>query len=245
MIAGVSSRAVVSPAVRRQRWRSYLLLSRVSNLPTVWTNVLAGMCASSAAVDWPTYVQTALAVSLFYTAGMFLNDAFDEQFDRRARPERPIPSGDVSKGEVLLVGGGLLVAGELLLPMRTDALMLGALLALAIVAYDYHHKRSRMAPLIMGTCRGLVYGVAAAAAAGLNVGVAVGALIMASYVAGLTVVAKAAGANARWLIPVLIAGISLVDAAFIGVVSSSIGLAAVAALGFPLTLFLQRYVPGD
>jgi hypothetical protein len=27
---------------RRPRWRAYLLLSRVSNLPTVWTNVLAG-----------------------------------------------------------------------------------------------------------------------------------------------------------------------------------------------------------
>jgi 4-hydroxybenzoate polyprenyltransferase len=58
-------------------------------------------------------------------------------------------------------------------------------------------------------------------------------------------VAKLAGANARWLVPLLIAGISLVDAAFIAIVSGSQVLALLAALGFPLTLFLQRFVPGD
>jgi len=62
----------------------------------------------------------------------------------------------------------------------------------------------------------------------------------------LTVVAKRAGANARWLVPALIAGISLVDAVFILVVSPSRApLALVAAVGCPLTLFLQRWVPGD
>jgi hypothetical protein len=43
----------------------------------------------------------------------------------------------------------------------------------------------------------------------------------------------------------LIAGISIVDAIFILVVSSSSALALAAASGFGLTLFLQRWVPGD
>lgn len=230
---------------RRQRWRAYLLLSRISNAPTVWSNVLAGLVLSSIAWEWSLFVRLAAAVSLFYTGGMFLNDAFDAPFDARVRPERPIPAGDVSRREVFLAGAGLLAAGELLLAPRADVLAWGAALAAAIVLYDWHHKGRGIAPVIMGSCRALVYCVAAASSGGIGEAVVIGALAMAAYVAGLTIVARLAGANARWLVPLLIAGISLVDAAFIAVVSGSASLAAAAALGFPLTLFLQRFVPGD
>jgi 4-hydroxybenzoate polyprenyltransferase len=245
MTAGVSSAMSGGVTMRRPRWRAYLLLSRVSNVPTVWTNVLAGMCASSLAFGWPDYLRLAAAVTLFYTAGMLLNDAFDLPFDRRVRPERPIPSGDVSKVEVFAIGALLLVAAELLLPLRREVLMLGAALALAIVAYDYHHKGSRVAPLVMGVCRGLVYVLAAASVAGVTSAALTGAFVMTAYVAGLTIVAKLAGANARWLVPLMIAGISLLDATVIALLSSSIVLAIAAAAAFPLTLFLQRFVPGD
>src|SRR6185295_15322053 len=88
------------PIGRRPRWHSYLLLARVSNLPTVWTNVLAGMVTRDAPPDWPTFAQIAVAASLFYSGGMFLNDACDAEYDARSRPERPIPSGDVTRLEV-------------------------------------------------------------------------------------------------------------------------------------------------
>ena len=55
---------------RRPRWRAYLLLARVSNLPTVWTNVLAGMLASQGFVDAATLTRIGLAVSLFYSGGI-------------------------------------------------------------------------------------------------------------------------------------------------------------------------------
>ena len=76
-----------------------------------------------------------------------------------------------------------------------------------------------MAPLVMGACRGLVYPwpPPPPLAPCLWPSLA-GAVAMTFYVAGLTVVAKRAGANARWLVPALIAGISLVDAAFILIV---------------------------
>jgi 4-hydroxybenzoate polyprenyltransferase len=232
-------------AVRRPRWRAYLLLSRVSNLPTVGSNVLAGFVASSLAVHWPGYLWVMIAVALFYTGGMFLNDAFDEPFDRVSRPERPIPRGDVLRSEAFAVGGLLLLIGELILAPAYATLLLGAGLAAAIVLYDYSHKGNHVAPLIMGACRGLVYCVAGAASGGVTATVLVGAAIVTIYVAGLTVVAKLAGSNARWLIPLLIAGISLVDAIFIASVSGSLTLSLAAAGGFLLTLFLQRYVPGD
>ena len=235
-----------SAAIRRRpRWRAYLLLSRVSNLPTVWTNVLAGMCVVAGAIDSLAYLRVGLAISAFYTGGMFLNDAFDEPFDRRTRPERPIPSGDVSRGEVFFIGGALLLAGELLLFSRPVSLALGAVLAGAILLYNYRHKGSHVAPLVMGACRGLVYGVAAAYAASVTFAAGVAAAVVTAYVAGLTVVAKLAGPSARWLVPTMIAAISLVDAFVVALTSRSIGLTLLAACGFPLTLFLQRFVPGD
>lgn len=243
------------PARLRPRWRSYLLLSRVSNLPTVWSNVLAGTLAASAVAAAPestslqagSVLWVVLAASLFYTGGMFLNDAFDARFDRVSRPERPIPRGEVGLAEAFGVGGLCLGAGEALLWPLRSALALGAALAAAIVFYDFRHKGTAVAPLVMGACRGLVYAVAAAVATDtVPPFVLAGAVAMALYVAGLTVVAKRAGANARWLVPALIAGISLVDAAFVLIaLPAQPAYALLAALGFPLTLFLQRYVPGD
>jgi 4-hydroxybenzoate polyprenyltransferase len=176
---------------------------------------------------------------------MFLNDAFDVEFDRRARPERPIPAGRVARSEVFLVGSALVALGLLLLVPKQDALLLGVALAVAVFIYDYHHKNSRIAPLVMGTCRGLVYGISAASAGELTAAVGVGAAVMATYVAMITTVARVAGSHVRWLVPALIAGISLVDAAFIAMVSSSTSLALLAAIGSGLTLSLQRLVPGD
>jgi 4-hydroxybenzoate polyprenyltransferase len=232
-------------AGRRPKWRAYLLLSRLSNLPTVWSNVAAGTVAAAGTIGWPAYGRTALAASLFYTGGMFLNDAFDAAFDRKVRPERPVPAGDVSSREAFVAGGVLLAAGELLLAPHGLVLLFGLLLTAAIVYYDYRHKDSAMAPIVMGICRGLLYVLAAAAAGAVTAAAGIGAALMVGYVAGLTVVAKAAGANARWLVPLLIAGISLVDALFIFAVSVSLTLALAAAAGCVLTLVLQRVVPGD
>ena len=177
---------------------------------------------------------------------MFLNDAFDARVDRVDRPERPLPRGDVSVLEAFVAGALCLAIGVALLWPNRDALILGTILGGAIVLYDYSHKQNRVAPIVMGSCRGLLYATAAAAVATVSATVLTGAVAVASYVVGLTIVAKRAGANARWLVPVLIAGISLLDALFIAAVAPRAWpLAAFAALGFPLTLFLQRFVPGD
>jgi len=235
---------------RRPRSRTYLLLARVSNLPTVWSNVLAGALGASAAPgvrldQWAT-IWIVLAASLFYTGGMFLNDACDARFDRTARPERPIPRGEVGRGEAIAIGGALLLLGEALLWPHVEALLLGAALVAAIVFYDIRHKGSRFAPIVMGACRGLVYLVRTSASGAVPGAVLAGGVLMTAYVAGLTVVARKSGAKARWLVPLLIAAISLVDAVFILVVApGEPALALLAAGGFVLTLSLQRWVPGD
>lgn len=231
---------------RRPRWRAYVLLARISNLPTVWTNVVAGTVVSGAGLAWPGLVAVCGAVSALYVAGMFLNDAFDREIDARVRPERPVPAGDVSPFAAFTVGSALLVAGELVLVWigrNTAAYLWGLLLAAVIVYYDYRHKRDRFGPLVMGLCRGLVYCVAAAATGGVSRGVMAAGGLMTAYVSGLTLVAKRIGPGRGYLVPYLIAGISLVDAGIIAMVAPSV--APWAAGGFLLTLAAQRFVPGD
>ena len=95
----------------------------------------------------------------------------------------------------------------------------------------------------MGVCRGLVYCVAASAAAGVSPRVYAAALLLTVYTSSLTLVAKQIGRRAATVVPLMIAGISLVDAAVI-LWSGGGSVALVGPLCFVLTLALQRVVPG-
>jgi 4-hydroxybenzoate polyprenyltransferase len=231
---------------RRPRWRAYLLLSRISNLPTVWSNVLAGTAAAHGTFEWRRVMAVSIAVSILYTAGMFLNDAFDYAFDAARRPDRPLPAGDVSRPEVFGIGVGLLAVGNIWFVLAESAAtgLWSLALTAAILYYNWRHKRDPLGPLVMGVCRGLVYFVAGVAGAStLPPSLATAAVLVTLYVVGLTFVAKKAGPSAGWLIPILIAGISLLDAGVI-LANGAVAMSAVAAAGFVLTLLLQRVAPG-
>ncbi len=170
-------------------WRTLLILGRVSNLPTVWTNVLAGWFLAGG--SWGSeLLLLELGVSLLYVAGMTLNDAFDASWDRRHAPERPIPGGAISRKAVWLVGVAQLTAGVVVLSQGTAAgiAWVGALVG-AILLYDAIHKKTRFAVLAMGACRGLVYVLAGSAA---NPGQTVwwAAIATAIYVVGITLAAR-------------------------------------------------------
>jgi hypothetical protein len=187
-------------SLRRSRWKTYLLLGRVSNLPTVWTNCFAGSVLAGGTVDPPGVFFVTVALSLFYIAGMFLNDAFDFSFDAQYRPERPIPAGDISSREVFQLGGGLLILAEgcLALPglmqrgvPNGETLLWGCILAVLIVYYDYRHKSDPLSPVFMALCRVMVYLIAASVVAtALNQAVLWGAVACGAYLIGLTYVAK-------------------------------------------------------
>lgn len=228
---------------RRSRARAYLLLARVSNLPTVWTNVLAAVVVAGGPRE--SLMAAMAAVSLFYMGGMVLNDAFDAGVDAAMRADRPIPAGDVTRTEAFVLGVALIALGEILLLAVTHprpALAWGLGLATAIVFYDFKHKGQAFGPVVMGLCRALVYCVAAAGAMGtVSSPVFIAAALMWAYIIALTWVAKHAGLG--YAVPWMLAGICLVDAAALAV-SGEPSLAALAATGFMLTLALQRVVPG-
>jgi len=130
---------------------------------------------------------------------MFLNDAFDRGIDARERPERPIPSGRVSAGEVFAVGFALLAAGLALVALTVatepdppwEAVGAAAILSALIVLYDAWHKQNPFSPIVMGLCRSAVYVTAGLAAGGVaSHGLVTGALAGGAYVVGLTFVAR-------------------------------------------------------
>jgi 4-hydroxybenzoate polyprenyltransferase len=177
-----------------------LRLGRVSNLPTVWTNTLAGAVLAGAAGFGAEFAVMLGAFSLFYVGGMFLNDAFDAGIDARERPERPIPSGEIRRRTVFAWGFALLAVGAGLLAWvgygfvpRTGAwpAAAGVALAAAITFYDWNHKHNVFSPVVMGLCRVLIY-VAAALCYTLALPGAlwIGAALMLCYLIGLTYVAK-------------------------------------------------------
>jgi len=179
--------------------RTALGLGRVSNLPTVWTDVLAALALAGAPLAHASTMGLVVALSCFYLGGMYLNDAFDAPRDARERPERPIPSGRVRRGTVSAIGTGGLLLGTVLLAAVAGtaghapgrAALAGAALALAILVYDAWHKTNPLSPVFMGLNRLLVYVAAAVAATG-SAGwpVLAGGALLLCYVVGLTYAAK-------------------------------------------------------
>jgi hypothetical protein len=169
-----------------RRLRALLALSRVSHLPTVWSNCLAGWWLGGHG-NFAKLPLLFLGVSALYTGGMFLNDAFDADFDRQRRTERPIPSGAISLPAVWRWGLGWLGLGALCLTAvgRTTGLLTVVLL-LCIIIYDATHKVVTASPWLMGVCRFWVYVIAGSAgAAGVNGGPIWCGAELALYVAGL------------------------------------------------------------
>ena len=177
-----------------------LRLGRVSNLPTVWTNTLAGAVLAGAGGFGAEFAVMLAAFSLFYVGGMFLNDAFDATIDAQQRPERPIPSGEIAARTVFGQGFAMLAAGVALLAWvgygfapRSGAwpAAAGIALAAAITFYNWNHKQNLFSPVVMGLCRVLIYVAAGLCyTVGLPDALQIGAALMLCYLIGLTYVAK-------------------------------------------------------
>jgi len=182
-----------------------LRLGRVSNLPTVWTNVLAGLTLAGAGASAAQITTLMTSMTFFYLGGMYLNDAFDAKIDAAERPERPIPAGQISARSVFILGFGMLVLGIAGLACAGKQLpdgtgwapaIAGLALAACITFYNWNHKNNPLGPLVMGACRMLVY-----VAAGLAITTALpqdlylGAAVLLCYLIGLTFAAKQENLN--------------------------------------------------
>ena len=157
-----------------------LALGRISNLPTVWTNCAAAwivnayaspgirdMPANSGSLTlaWGGIGWLILGTSLLYVGGCTLNDAFDQEFDKRHNQSRPIPSGSISPGIVWFAGIAELASGAFILLKSAGANWIWvAALAFCILVYDAVHKKWSGSVWLMGACRFFLWLCAASAA---------------------------------------------------------------------------------
>lgn len=167
-----------------------LVLGRVSNLPTVWSNSLAAWFLVGGVPDTRLlFILT--GGSLFYTGGMFLNDVFDAKFDSIHRPERPIPSGNVSLVQAFAFGMAQVLAGAGIFFLAGAALPWILGLTGLILIYNATHKNFAMAPIVMAGCRlALILSAASAAKTAISSPLLVYGAALFFYVAGVGFLAR-------------------------------------------------------
>ena len=139
-----------------QRLREYLLLIRLPNIFTTPSNILAGYFAAVtvAEADIAQLIAVMVSSGLLYVGGIVLNDYFDVEIDKRERPSRPLPSGNISKRHALAVAiVALLIANTIAFVIGPISLAVSLALTFAIIAYDYRLKHGPLGPFAMAGAR--------------------------------------------------------------------------------------------
>ncbi len=136
---------------------------RPANVVTSVADVLAGIAISGYFLLYQSDLQLLPIILLcistigLYSGGIILNDVFDAELDAKERPERPIPSGLISKQAATIFGGicffiGIFAAGL----YSSEAQYLAVAIMISCLIYDKFLKHSAIfGPVNMGLCRGL------------------------------------------------------------------------------------------
>lgn len=139
----------------RSKLLAYAQLTRLPNVFTAMADPLAGWFVVGGGVPVWNLVALALAGGCLYTSGIVFNDYFDYELDCRERPERPLPSGAISRPTALGLGATLMIIG-LVLATAVGAVALGVAAFIAAMVFFYNAWAKQFAllgPLVMGTCR--------------------------------------------------------------------------------------------
>jgi hypothetical protein len=157
---------------------AYLQLTRPANVITAIADIWAGFAIAGAwdymATDyvygegrfWLNLLWLSLSTIGLYAGGVAFNDVADAELDAIERPERPIPSGRVSKSAAFAMSSILLIFGVLCaFQVNNTAGILAIAVAACAVFYDYWGKHQQIfGPINMGLCRSgnLLLGVSVA-----------------------------------------------------------------------------------
>jgi 4-hydroxybenzoate polyprenyltransferase len=195
---------------------------RLANIVTAISDILAGIAIGGSLVGLTFGRVTALHVSLsellleekslitfypilllilstvgLYGGGVVLNDVFDAELDKVERPERPIPSGLISKSSAAVFGTLLLIMGIVAAALSntegvfSETTFLAILIAIAAVIYDKWMKHEKfLGPLTMGFCRGcnLLLGISLSALALAQLWYL--AIVPVVYIAAITMISR-------------------------------------------------------
>lgn len=155
----------------KQKIRAWLSLIRLPNLFTVPGDVILGYVISEACLQNNDYllgfvisegkfgntaiIYTLLAVMAVYIFGLVTNDIADIKEDKRDRPSRPIPSGNVSVKAAAAFAILLLLSALSLAFLANTKVFLVILLLLIIVSlYNcLFKKHPQLGPFSVSVCR--------------------------------------------------------------------------------------------
>ncbi len=141
----------------------YLVLIRPANVVTAIADIFAGISLSGIlnskllpGITWDA-LALVLTTACLYAGGIVFNDVFDLELDKKERPERPLPSGQVSKIQAIRFG---LVLFAIAIVAAWSVSIVSILICLGIIVcattYDKYFKHTLVGgPLVMGLCRGL------------------------------------------------------------------------------------------
>ncbi len=132
-------------------------LLRLSLSATAIGDVLAGSALAGASWNRAPEIALLVGASLcVYHGGMAFNDWCDRDGDRETRPERPIPSGQISSRAALSAALALFLLGPALGMVVAPRAAFGlAGLALCAALYDFMGRGPWLGPLLLGLCRAL------------------------------------------------------------------------------------------
>jgi 4-hydroxybenzoate polyprenyltransferase len=137
-------------------FRDYLILVRLPNLFTLPSNVLVGFVIVST-LSKIAFVQVLFVVTIsiiIYCVGIILNDYFDFTIDKKERPNRPLPSGKISrKIAIILAFVFSILALILSFIVSMQTLAISSILLAVIFGYDKYLKQTSVGPYTIATAR--------------------------------------------------------------------------------------------
>ncbi len=137
--------------------KPYLQLMRIPHVFTSMADIFAGYFATTQ--FHPGQIKYLIFLlfssSFLYTAGIVFNDYFDYEVDLKERPQRPLPSGQISLHTALVIGIGFILLGILFAGfVGVQSFVFAVLLTGAILSYDGITKNIPiLGSLNMGSCR--------------------------------------------------------------------------------------------
>lgn len=145
------------------RFGSFIRMARPANIITAISDIIAGFAIAGVFSD--SFNQTNIAAIMLlivatvglYGGGIVFNDIFDYKADLRNRPERVLPSGEISIKEAVVFGISLFMMGIicafLVSPISGFLAVIVALLALSYDKFSKH--QAVLGPINMGLCRSM------------------------------------------------------------------------------------------
>lgn len=147
------------------RIRPLLATARIANVPSVISNVWAGIVIGTALQRWEhgshsiwlDSILLALSGILLYVGGNFLNDWHDREWDAKNRPERALPTGLFTPFHYLVIAIILAIFGIILAGFVSwKCAIVASLIQIFIIIYTRWHKKAVWPVIPMGLCRALL-----------------------------------------------------------------------------------------